>query len=79
MDLKEEGLTNLVLQVDSDSEPNSENCLDLIFVAPPCDKVLIVPDTKCITFAIRTFMLDVPSPGSFQNIGCPRQERHYGM
>ena len=27
-------------------EPNSENCLDLIFAAPPCRKVIIVPDTN---------------------------------
>ena len=25
-------------------EPNSENCSDLIFAAPPCEKVIIVPD-----------------------------------
>ena len=50
-------------------EPNFENCLDLIFAAPPCEKVIIVPDTNYITSAIRKFMLDMPSPGSFQNIG----------
>ena len=50
-------------------EPNYENCLDLIFAVPPCEKVIIVPDTNYITFAIRTSMLDMPSPGSFQNIG----------
>ena len=50
-------------------EPNSENCLDLTFAAPPCEKVIIVPDTNYITSAIRKFMLDIPSPGSFQNIG----------
>ena len=50
-------------------EPNSENCLDLIFAKPPCEKVIIVPDTKYITSAIRKFLLDMPSPGSFQNIG----------
>ena len=33
-------------------EPNSENCLDLIFAAPPCKKVIIVPDTNYITYAI---------------------------
>ena len=50
-------------------EPNSENCLDLIFAASPCEKVIIVSDTNYITSAIRKFMLDMPSPGSFQNIG----------
>ena len=48
---------------------NSENCFDLIFSAPPYEKVIIVPDTNYITFAIRKFKLDMPSPGSFQNIG----------
>ena len=50
-------------------EPNSENCLDLIFAASPCEKVIIVPVRNCTTSAIRKFMLDIPSPGSFQNIG----------
>ena len=50
-------------------EPNSENCLDLIFAAPPCEKVIIVPDTNYITSAIRKLMLDMPGPGGFQNIG----------
>ena len=50
-------------------EPNSENCLDLIFAAPPCEKIIVVPDTNYITFATRKFMLDMPSPDSFQNIG----------
>ena len=45
------------------------NCLDLIFAASPYEKVIIVPDTNYITSAIRKFMLDMPSPGSFQNIG----------
>ena len=49
-------------------EPNSENCLDLIFAAPPCEKVIIVKDTNYITSAIRKFRLDMPSLGSFQNI-----------
>ena len=35
----------------------------------PCEKAIIVPDTNYITSAIRKFMLDMPSPGSFQNIG----------
>ena len=50
-------------------EPNSENCLDLIFAAPPCEKVIIVPETNHITSAIRKFLLDMLSPGKFQNIG----------
>ena len=50
-------------------EPNSENCSDLIFVAPPCEKVIFVSDENCITSAIRKFMLDIQSPGSFQNVG----------
>ena len=50
-------------------EPNSENCLDFIFAAPPCKKVIIIADTNYITSAIRKFILDMPSPGSFQNIG----------
>ena len=50
-------------------EPNSENCLDLIFVASLCEKVIFVLDTKYITSAIRKFMLEMPSPGSYQNIG----------
>ena len=49
-------------------EPNSENCLDLIFAALPCEKVIIVPDTNYITSAIRKFMLDMPSPGSFHDM-----------
>ena len=50
-------------------EPNSENCFDLIFAARPCEKVIPVQDTNYIISAIRKFMLDMPSPGSFQNIG----------
>ena len=50
-------------------EPNSENFSGLIFKAPPCEKVIIVPDTNYITSAIRKFMLDIPVAGSFQNIG----------
>ena len=49
-------------------EPNSENCLDLIFAAPLCEKVIVVPDINYITSAIRKLMLDMSSPGSFQNI-----------
>ena len=50
-------------------EPNSENCLDSIFVAPTYEKVIFVSDDNCITSAVRNFMLDVSSLGSFQNIG----------
>ena len=50
-------------------EPNSKNSLDLIFVAPPCQKVIFVSDKSYITSAIRKFILDMPVPGSFQNIG----------
>ena len=50
-------------------EPNSENCLDLVFAAAPCEKAIIVPDTNYITSSVRKFMLDMLSPGSFQNIG----------
>ena len=50
-------------------EPNSENCLDFIFAAPPYEKVIIVPGISHITSAIRKVMLDMPTPGSFQNIG----------
>ena len=49
--------------------PNSKNCLDLIFVASPYAKVIFLSDTNYITFAIRKFVLDMPSPGRFQNIG----------
>ena len=47
-------------------ELNSENCLHLIFASPPCEKVIIVPDTNYITSAIRKFLLDMPSPGSLK-------------
>ena len=45
-------------------EPNSENCSDFIFVAPPCEKVVFESDKNYITTAIRKFTLDMPSPGS---------------
>ena len=45
-----------------------EKYFDLTFVALPCDKVIFVFDKNYITSAIRKFMLDMPSPGSFQNI-----------
>ena len=50
-------------------EPNSENCSDSIFVAPPCENVIFVSHENCIASAIIKLMLDMPSPGSFQNIG----------
>ena len=34
-------------------EPDSDSCLNLIFVPFPCDKVVIVPDTNHITPAIK--------------------------
>ena len=55
-----------MLQYSPGGRVNSENCLDLIFAAPSCEKVLIVSDTNYITSVNRKFM---PSPGSFQNIG----------
>ena len=45
------------------------NCLDLIFVAFPCEKVFIVPDINYMTSAVRKSMLDMPVLGSFPNIG----------
>ena len=41
-------------------EPNSDNCLDFIFVAPPCEKVIFSSDKNYIIPAIRKFMLDMP-------------------
>ena len=49
-------------------ESNSENCLVFIFVASPCEKVFLVYDENSITYAIRKFMLDMPSHGVFQRI-----------
>ena len=43
-------------------EPNSENCLHLIFAAPPCEKVILAPDPNYITSAIRKFRLDTVTP-----------------
>ena len=34
-------------------EPNSENCLDLVFVTPPFEKVILVPDRRYISSAIK--------------------------
>ena len=48
-------------------EPNSQNCLDLIFVASTCQKAIIRHHVQP-TSAVRKFMLDMPNPGSFQNI-----------
>ena len=45
-------------------EPNSENCLNLILVAP-CEKVIFVSDESYITSAIKKIMLDMTSPGSY--------------
>ena len=39
--------------------------LDLIFVPSPCEKVVNVPDTNCIIFAIRIFMMGIPSPSRY--------------
>ena len=39
------------------------------FCYTSCQKVIIAPDTNYITSAIRKLMLDMPSPGNFQNIG----------
>ena len=50
-------------------KPNSENCLNFIFVASHCEKVIFVSDENYITYAIRKFMFDMPAPGRFQNIG----------
>ena len=47
---------------------NSENHLDLILIASPCEQVIFVSDTKCATSAIRKFMLDILVPGNFQNM-----------
>ena len=40
-------------------ESNSENCLNVIFVASPCEKVIFVSDEEYVTSAIRNFMLDM--------------------
>ena len=48
-------------------EPNFENCLDFISVAPLFEKVIFVSDQNDLTSAIRKFMLDMPTSGSFQN------------
>ena len=34
------------------------------FCPSPCEKVVIVPNTNCITSAIRKFMMEIPSPSS---------------
>ena len=46
----------------------AENCLDLNFAAFPCQKVSFASDTNYITSAIKKFMLDLSSHGTFQNI-----------
>ena len=45
--------------------------IDLIFVPSPCEKVVIVPNTNCITSAIRKFMMEIPSPASWGEGGTP--------
>ena len=50
-------------------EPNCENCLDFISVASPCEKIIFASDGNYMTYTIRRFMLDMPNPGSFQNVG----------
>ena len=59
-------MVSVLAQIILDRQPNPENYLDLIFAAPLCEKVIIVLDTNYITSAIRKFMLDLPSHGSFQ-------------
>ena len=51
------------------SGSHSKNYLDLIFVEPLCEKVIFASVENYITPAVRKFMLDMSSPGSFQNIG----------
>ena len=58
---------NFMLQ--SGSQTLKTLLLRFEFCCTSCQKVIIVPDTKYITSAIRNLMLDIPSPGSFQNIG----------
>ena len=48
--------------------PNSQNCLDLIFVASTCEKVIFIPNANYITSVIRKLMLEISRPGSCQNI-----------
>ena len=48
-------------------EPNSEDCVDFTFSGTSCERVAFVFDKKFITSAIKKFMLDMSSPGSFQN------------
>ena len=43
-----------------------KNCLDLSFVTPSFETNIFVPDENYITYAIRKFMLNMPSPGNFQ-------------
>ena len=39
------------------------------FCCTPCEKVIFVSDENYIISAIRKFMLNMPSPGSFQDMG----------
>ena len=64
---------NLSFIDDIVQKPNSDNCLDLIFVASPYEKVIFMSDTKSVTAAIRNFMMDMPSPGSFRNISLSKR------
>ena len=57
-------MSNEVCSAGKFLEPNSENYLDLSFVASPCEKIIFVSDENCITFAIRKLMLDMASLGS---------------
>ena len=50
-------------------DDDSEKCSGLIFVTSPCEKVIIVQDTNYMRSSIGKFMFDMPSAGSFQNIG----------
>ena len=54
-----------------------DHILDLIFVPSPCEKVVIVPNTNCITSAIRKFMMEIPSPSS-RGEGALLYNRGYG-
>ena len=56
-------LSNIIIR-----EQNNKSCLDLIFAVHPCEKLISASDENYIISAIRKFMLDMPRPGSFQNI-----------
>ena len=46
-------------------------------VPSPCEKVVIVPNTNCITSAIRKFMMEISSPSS-RGVGALLYNRGYG-